>query len=44
MWDNSELVDDNALTGNINRRRKRLDGIGMGDVIETRRRQGYILM
>ena len=44
LWDNSEFVDDNTLTVNINRLRKRLDGIGMGDVIETRRRQGYILM
>ena len=44
LWDNSEFVDDNTLTVNINRLRKRLAGIGMGDVIETRRRQGYILM
>lgn len=44
LWDNSEFVDDNTLTVNINRLRKRLDGIGMGDVIKTRRRQGYILM
>ena len=44
LWDNSEFVDDNTLTVNINRLRKRLAGIGIGDVIETRRRQGYILM
>ena len=33
LWDNSEFVDDNTLTVNINRLRKRLAGIGMGDVI-----------
>ena len=43
LWDCNEFVDDNTLTVNINRLRKRLDGIGLLDIIETRRKQGYII-
>ncbi len=43
LWDCNEFVDDNTLTVNINRLRKRLDGIGLSDIIETRRKQGYII-
>ena len=44
LWDFSEFVDDNTLTVNINRLRKRLASIGLEDVIETRRKQGYMLV
>ena len=44
LWDLSEFVDDNTLTVNINRLRKRLASIGLEDVIETRRKQGYMLV
>lgn len=43
LWDCNEFVDDNTLTVNINRLRKRLEGIGLSDIIETRRKQGYII-
>ena len=44
LWDRSDFVDDNTLTVNINRLRKRLEGLGFPDVIETRRKQGYMLV
>lgn len=44
LWDRSDFVDDNTLTVNINRLRKRLEGLGFPDVIETRRKQGYMLI
>lgn len=43
LWDSEIFVDDNTLTVNINRLRKKLDDAGLTDVIETRRNQGYIL-
>ncbi|HIT21641.1 MAG TPA: winged helix-turn-helix transcriptional regulator [Candidatus Scybalousia intestinigallinarum] len=44
LWDTQEFIDDNTLTVNINRLRKRLADVGLGDCIETRRGQGYILL
>ena len=44
LWDRSDFVDDNTLTVNINRLRKRLEVLGVPDVIETRRKQGYMLI
>ena len=44
LWDRSDFVDDNTLTVNINRLRKRLEGLGFPDVIETRRKQGYMVI
>ena len=40
LWDRSDFVDDNTLTVNINRLRKRQEGLGFPDVIDTRRKQG----
>ena len=39
-----EFVDDNTLTVNVNRLRKKLEGIGAVDYLKTKRGQGYILM
>lgn len=44
LWDTEEFIDDNTLTVNINRLRKRLLDVGLGNCIETRRGQGYILL
>lgn len=44
LWNTEEFIDDNTLTVNINRLRKRLLDVGLGDCIETRRGQGYILL
>ena len=44
LWGNDRFIDDNTLTVNINRLRKKLETIGLKGVIETRREQGYILI
>ena len=43
LWDSELFVDDNTLTVNINRLRRRLEDIGLKDIISTRRGYGYIL-
>lgn len=43
LWDSEEFVDDNTLTVNINRVRKKLEECGLLDVIQTKRGQGYII-
>lgn len=44
LWDCNDFVDDNTLTVNINRLRKKLEESGIRNAIETRRGQGYILL
>ena len=44
LWDGEAFIDDNTLTVNIARIRKKLDEIGLQNIIETRRGQGYILL
>lgn len=41
LWDDKRFVSDNTLTVNVNRLRKRLDEIGLGQYIETKVGQGY---
>ena len=43
LWEGEMFVDDNTLTVNINRLRKKLQDIDLKDIIETKRGQGYIL-
>lgn len=43
MWDCELFVDDNTLTVNINRLRKKLEYIKLDDLIQTKRGLGYIL-
>lgn len=43
LWDNTEYVNDNALTVNISRLRNKLKSIGYESAIDTRKGQGYIL-
>ena len=44
LWDCNEFVDDNTLTVNINRLRKRLSELGLCECIQTHRKQGYLLL
>ena len=44
LWQCDEFVDDNTLTVNVNRLRRKLEGIGAVDYLKTKRGQGYILM
>lgn len=43
LWDSEMFVDDNTLTVNINRLRKKLEELGINELIETKRGQGYII-
>ena len=43
MWNADVFVDDNNLSVNVTRLRKKLEGLGMKENIETRRGLGYIL-
>ncbi len=41
LWDSDSFVDDNTLTVNINRLRKKLKEAGLEDMITTRKGLGY---
>ncbi|MFC4775584.1 response regulator [Paenibacillus sp. GCM10023252] len=43
LWDDVQFVDDNTLTVNVTRLRKKLDGLGLEGAIETVRGIGYKL-
>ncbi|MDR2354690.1 MAG: response regulator transcription factor [Clostridiales Family XIII bacterium] len=43
LWQSDAFVDDNTLTVNINRLRRKLDALGAKDLLKTRRGQGYSL-
>ncbi|ASS66675.1 MULTISPECIES: response regulator transcription factor [unclassified Paenibacillus] len=43
LWDDTSFVDDNTLTVNVTRLRRKLEEIGLGGVLETVRGQGYRL-
>ena len=44
LWNNDEYINDNALTVNISRLRQKLSNFGYSNIIETRKKQGYILL
>ncbi len=43
LWENECFVDDNTLSVNITRLRSKLEELGLKDIIETKRGQGYML-
>ncbi len=43
LWQTDSFVDDNTLTVNINRLRKKLDAVGLIDFITTKFGSGYII-
>jgi DNA-binding response OmpR family regulator len=43
LWQSDEFVDDNTLTVNVNRLRKKLKKIGAADFVKTKRGQGYMI-
>ena len=43
LWDTECFIDDNTLTVNITRLRNKLEEIGLKELIETKRGQGYII-
>ena len=44
LWNDTEFVDDNTLSVNITRLRKRLEELGINGAIETKRSQGYMML
>ena len=44
LWDNTEFVNDNALTVNISRLRNKLQEFGLSERIETKKGLGYKLL
>lgn len=43
LWEDDNFVDDNTLTVNITRLRKKLEEIGLSDYIKTKKGIGYII-
>lgn len=43
LWETDSFVDDNTLTVNVNRLRKKLDGAGLKDFISTKVGVGYLI-
>ncbi len=43
LWDDESFIDDNTLTVNITRLRNKLEEVGLKELLETKRGQGYIL-
>lgn len=43
LWESDEFVDENTLTVNITRLRKKLEGVGLTDFILTKKGIGYLV-
>lgn len=43
LWENDSFVDDNTLTVNMTRLRKKLEGIGLRNFIVTKKGMGYMV-
>lgn len=44
LWETDSFVDENTLTVNINRLRKKLDNAGLDSFITTKVKQGYVIL
>ncbi len=43
LWESDSFIDENTLTVNVNRLRKKLDAFGLKDFITTKFGEGYLL-
>lgn len=43
LWENDDFIDDNTLTVNVNRLRRKLEEIGLGNMILTKKGRGYMI-
>ena len=43
LWETDSFVDENTLSVNVNRLRKRLDNIGLNNFITTKFGVGYLI-
>lgn len=44
LWESESFIDDNTLTVNITRLRGKLEELGLKELLQTKRGQGYILV
>lgn len=43
LWQSENFIDDNTLTVNVTRLRKKLDDVGLTDFIKTKKGMGYLV-
>ena len=43
LWQSHQFVDDNTLSVNVNRLRKKIEDIGLKNIITTKKGMGYML-
>jgi len=43
LWETDSFVDENTLSVNVNRLRRKLDGLGLTDFIKTKKGFGYLV-
>lgn len=43
LWQTDSFVDENTLTVNVTRLRRKLDAVGLGDFVKTRKGLGYTI-
>lgn len=43
LWETDSFVDENTLTVNVARLRKKLDACGLTDFIRTKKGMGYLV-
>lgn len=43
LWESDEFIDDNTLTVNVSRLRKKMEELGLGDRLKTKKGIGYII-
>lgn len=43
LWESDEFIDDNTLTVNVTRLRKKLESVGIHDYIITKKGIGYLI-
>ena len=44
LWESDSYVDENTLSVNVNRLRRKLDSVGLNDFIQTKKGIGYRLL
>ena len=44
LWESDQFIDDNTLSVNMARLRKRMEGIGITDLIQTKKGMGYVVI
>lgn len=43
LWEDESFIDDNTLTVNMTRMRKKLEGLGLSEFIRTKKGMGYLV-